>query len=72
MKKFLTIIEKTKTGYSAYVPDLPGCIATGKTKSLVEKNIYRAIQFHLDGLKLEGGKIPDTSTEAEMMVFSIQ
>jgi predicted RNase H-like HicB family nuclease len=71
MKKFLTIIEKTKTGYSAYVPDLPGCVATGKTKALVEKNIYSAIQFHLDGLKSEGEKIPDTRTEGEMLVFSI-
>ncbi len=71
MKKFLTIIEKTKTGYSAYVPDLPGCIATGKTKALVEKNIYRAIQFHLDGLKSEGEKIPDTRTEGEMLVFGV-
>jgi predicted RNase H-like HicB family nuclease len=71
MKKFLTIIEKTKTGYSAYVPDLPGCVATGKTKALVEKNIYSAIQFHLDGLKSEGEKIPDTRTVGEMLVFSI-
>jgi predicted RNase H-like HicB family nuclease len=71
MKKFLTIIEKTKTGYSAYVPDLPGCVATGKTKALVEKNIYSAIQFHLEGLKSEGEKIPDTRTEGEMLVFSV-
>jgi len=52
MKNFLPIIEKTKTGYSAHVSDLPGCIATGKTKLLVEKNIYSAIQFHLEGLKM--------------------
>jgi predicted RNase H-like HicB family nuclease len=71
MKKFLTIIEKTKTGYSAYVPDLPGCVATGKTKASVAKNIYSAIQFHLDGLKSEGEKIPDTRTEGEMLVFSV-
>ena len=46
MKKYVVIFEKTATGYSAYVPDLPGCIATGKTKLVAEKNIYEAILFH--------------------------
>lgn len=68
MKKFLTIIEKTATGFSAYVPDLPGCIATGKTKAQVEKNIYEAIEFHLEGLKEEGIKIPESKTEAELVL----
>lgn len=70
MKKYLIIIEKTDTGFSSYVPDLPGCIATGKTKEEVEKNIYEAIQFHLEGMKTEGLSIPDSSTESEIMVFS--
>ena len=64
MKKYLIIIEKTETGYSAYVPDLPGCIATGKTKSIVEKNIYDAIQFHMEGLKELHLPIPTNKTEA--------
>jgi predicted RNase H-like HicB family nuclease len=51
MRKYLIIIEKTQTGYSAYVPDLPGCIATGRTKEIVEKYIYEAVRFHMDGLK---------------------
>lgn len=50
MKKYLVIFEKTKTGFSVYVPDLPGCIATGPTKSEAEKNIFEAIEFHLQGL----------------------
>jgi len=50
MRKYLIVYEKTKTGYSAYVPDLPGVIATGKSKFTVEKNIFNAIQFHLKGL----------------------
>lgn len=51
--KYLTIIEETKTGYSAYSPDVPGCIATGETKDEVERNIKEAIEFHLEGLRLE-------------------
>lgn len=69
MNKFLVIFEKTDTGYSAYVPDLPGCAATGKTKSDIERNIYEAIKFHVEGLKKEGLSIPDSKTESEIIVF---
>jgi predicted RNase H-like HicB family nuclease len=58
MKRFLIIIEKTKTGFSAYSPDVPGCIATAKTKSSVEKRIGEAIEFHIKGLLEEGYPIP--------------
>ena len=58
MRKYVIVIEKTKSGYSVYVPDLPGCIATGRTKELAEKNIYEAIQFHLEGLKEAHISIP--------------
>lgn len=58
MKKYLIIVEKTITGYSAYSPDLLGCIATAKTKRNVEKQMQEAIQFHLEGLKTEGQQIP--------------
>ena len=51
--RYLIIIEETKTGYSAYSPDVPGCIATGETKDEVERNIKEAIEFHLEGLRLE-------------------
>ena len=54
MIKYLVIYEKTKTGYSAYIPDLPGCVATGATKKQVEENIYEAMKFHLEGLREEG------------------
>jgi predicted RNase H-like HicB family nuclease len=70
MFKYLVIYEKTGTGYSAYIPDLPGCVATGKTKKQVEKNIYEAIKFHIEGLKLEGLPIPKPYTESEMLVFA--
>jgi predicted RNase H-like HicB family nuclease len=69
MKKYLVIYEKTKTGYSAFVPDLPGVIATGSNKSMVEKNIFEAIQFHLEGMRLEKIKIPKSSAEGEVLVF---
>jgi len=71
MRKYLVIYEKTKTGYSAYVPDLPGVIATGKTKSMVEKNIFSAIQFHIEGLKEENLKIPKAQAEGEILVFPL-
>jgi predicted RNase H-like HicB family nuclease len=58
MKKYLIVIEKTKTGYSAYSPDIPGCIATGKTKKETEKRMEEAIDFHLEGLREEGYMIP--------------
>lgn len=71
MRKYLVVYEKTKTGYSAYAPDLPGVIATGKTKALVEKNIFGAIQFHLEGLKQEKMSIPKAQAESEMFVFAV-
>ena len=71
MKKYLIVIEKTKTGFSAYSPDIAGCIATGKTKKDVEQNMYDAIQFHLDGLKEEGLQLPQNNTESEMLVFAV-
>lgn len=56
--KFLIVIEKTKTGFSAYSPDLPGCVATGATRKQVEKVMKEAIEFHLEGMRDEGIKIP--------------
>jgi predicted RNase H-like HicB family nuclease len=72
MIKYLVVFEKTETGYSAYVPDLSGCIATGKTKNMVEKQIIEAIQFHLEGLKEEKIKIPISKTEADTFVFDLK
>ena len=65
------VYEKTKTGYSAYVPDLPGVLATGKTKIVVKKNIFGAIQFHLEGLKEERLRIPKAQAESEVLVFAV-
>ena len=70
MIKYLVVYEKTKTGYSAYVPDIPGVIATGKTKAIVEKNIFSAIQFHIEGLREEKLKLPKAKAESEFFVFA--
>ena len=69
MKKYLIIIEKTKTGFSSYSPDILGCAATGRTKQEVEKNMYQTILFHLEGLREEGIQLPENKTESEMLVF---
>jgi predicted RNase H-like HicB family nuclease len=62
--KYLIVIERTATGYSAYSPDLPGCIATGSTREEVEREMKGAIAFHLDGLKAEGLAIPQPSSSS--------
>ena len=58
-KKYLAIIEETATGFSAYSPDLPGCIATGATRDEVEREMQGAIQFHIDGLREDGFPVPE-------------
>jgi predicted RNase H-like HicB family nuclease/predicted RNA binding protein YcfA (HicA-like mRNA interferase family) len=64
MKEYTVIYEWGKRNWSAYVPDLPGCIATGKTRKQVELQIREAIEFHIEGLKARGDKIPEPSIEA--------
>jgi len=58
MRKYLVVIEDTDTGFSAFSPDLPGCVATGKTRREVEGLMREAIEFHLDGLREDGEPIP--------------
>ena len=53
-QKYLIVIEKSETNFSAYSPDLPGCIATGKTREEAEEQMYEAIAFHLEGLEEDG------------------
>ena len=62
--QYLIVIEKTETGYSAYSPDLPGCISTVATREELEKNMREAIKFHLDGLKAENLEIPQPTTSS--------
>ncbi len=62
--KYLIVIEPTATGYSAYSPDLPGCVSTGATRREVESNMGEAIEFHLDGLREEGYEVPGPDTSS--------
>lgn len=64
MAEYLIIIEKAKRNYGAYLPDLPGCVATGATLQKVESNIREAVRLHLEGLKAEGLPIPKPTTSA--------
>ena len=59
--QYLIVIEKTTTGFSAYSPDLDGCVATGATKIEVEQNMHDAIEFHLEGMRQEGHSVPQPS-----------
>ena len=63
--RYAVVIEKANGNYSAYVPDLPGCIATGATVADVESSIREAIRFHVDGLKEDRLAIPEPSARAE-------
>lgn len=59
MKEYLVIFEWAGSNYSAYVPDLPGCISTGKTLEEIELNIKEAIELYLDTLKEDGQPVPE-------------
>jgi predicted RNase H-like HicB family nuclease len=63
--RYAIIIEKAESNYSAYVPDLPGCIATGLTIPEVEQQIKEAVDFHLEGLREDGLTIPKSTTLCE-------
>ena len=63
--KYAIVIEKAESNYSAYVPDLPGCVATGVTIYEVESEIRSAILFHIEGLKEDGEVIPKPSSSVE-------
>ena len=64
MNRYLIIVEKTPSGYSAYSPDVPGCVAAGRTRSEVEHEMREAIAFHIEGLRAAGEEIPTPSSEA--------
>lgn len=64
---YAVVIEPAGTGFSAYVPDLPGCVAAASTRQAVLAEIRAAIQFHLEGLASEGLAIPASSSSVEMV-----
>lgn len=62
--KYLVIIEKSESGFSAYSPDLPGCVAAGATQDEVVSLMREAVAFHLEGLRAEGCEIPEPTTSS--------
>lgn len=68
--RFLIVIEKAGGNYSAYSPDLPGCVATGDDREQVEANMYEAIRLHLDGMREDGEPIPESQSFAEYVVVA--
>jgi predicted RNase H-like HicB family nuclease len=69
--KYPVIIEKAENNYSAYSPDLPGCVSTGVTLEETLTRMRDAIQYHVEGLKKEGLDIPEPSTKVEYIEISI-
>ncbi len=63
--RYAVVIEKAEKNYSAYVPDIPGCIATGASIAEVEVEIREAIEFHIDGLREDGCVVPAPSSQVE-------
>lgn len=65
MYRFLVVIEKVNNNYSAYSPDLPGCVATGTTREEAEQNMHEAIEIHVSGLLEDKLPIPESTSFAE-------
>lgn len=63
--RYAIVIEKAKRNFSAYVPDLPGCVATGASVEETEKNIRAAIRFHIEGMRADGLSIPRPTSICE-------
>ena len=70
MHCFLVVIEKSKANYSAYSPDLPGCVATGKTRLQATTRMHQAIGMHIRGLLEDGLPVPKSHSFAEFMAVS--
>ena len=65
MNRFLIVVEKANGNYSAYSPDLPGCVATGESREDVERNMHEAVQMHVQGLREDNLPIPESQSFAE-------
>ncbi len=68
--KYAVVFEKTERNYAAYVPDLPGCIATGTTRTEVERRIRKAIELHVEELRREKQRVPRPQAWSELVEVS--
>ena len=71
MYRFLIVIEKADSNYSAYSPDLPGCVATGRTRDQVTRNMHEAIDMHVRGLLEDKLPIPKSHSSAEYIAVAV-
>jgi predicted RNase H-like HicB family nuclease len=65
--EYLVVIERGPSSFGAYVPDLPGCVAVGETRSEVETLIREAIELHIEGLREEGQPLPEPSSTSQLI-----
>lgn len=65
--KYTVVFERTPRNYAAYVPDLPGCVATGRTRAEVKREIEAAIRMHIEGLREAGEPIPEPGTSTDLI-----
>jgi predicted RNase H-like HicB family nuclease len=72
VREYTVIFEWGKRNWSAYVPDLPGCVATGKTRKQVERLICEAIEFHIEGMIARGDAVPKPSVEAGVVSIAMK
>lgn len=70
MYRFLIVIDKANGNYSTYCPDLPGCVATGKTREETERNMHEAVEIHVQGMLEDNLPIPDSVTMAEYIAIA--
>jgi len=70
--RYAVVIEKAKRNYSAYIPDVPGCISTGKTVQETLNNLREALEFHFEGMREDGDKIPDPETLVDYIDVGVQ
>jgi predicted RNase H-like HicB family nuclease len=70
MRRFLVVIEKAGDNYSAYSPDLPGCVATGTTREETEKNMHEAVEMHVKGLIEDNLPVPESTSFAEYVAIA--
>ena len=71
MYRYLVVIEKADGNYSAYAPDLPGCVATGKTAAAVERNMHEAIELHIRGLLEDNLPLPEPTARSEYIAVAV-
>jgi predicted RNase H-like HicB family nuclease len=71
MNRYLIVIEETQTGYSAYSPDVPGCIATGRDRAEVERTMRDAIAFHIEGLRNAGLPVPEPISSSAFVEVAV-